>query len=191
MDYKYTKSIATDFGGQFNIEQFHNIVKDTITLMPVFKGVNMIGDSIELVFSSELSESQLTTLNSLVSSYTYTEPMPELVHNINKSPQINDINTPVYKRIGALIFPGGTHCHFKVYSYMDSGVTSYSIKITDITNKTTILEKTMTNTEEAIVDLGKGNNIPVATALFEISAKRAASAATKYAHIDSITIFYQ
>jgi hypothetical protein len=72
---------------------------------------------------------------------------------------------------------------------MDVGVSNYSVKIFDTTNVLPIIEETFTNTVESIIDITNITNLPTEKAIFELLVKKEGGDATKYAHIDSITIY--
>jgi hypothetical protein len=82
-----------------------------------------------------------------------------------------------YETLATMHFAGstirGTPSKMKVVAHKTSTITSYNIKIVDITNANTIVESTgNTDTVPSIVDLGALSSIPAGEAIFEIQAHR-------------------
>ena len=80
-----------------------------------------------------------------------------------------------YTTLSVFIFPGSTSFDIsaaKVVSRMDSGPTSYDIRIQDITNALTVATANFTNLLDEINDMGTLSNLPVAESIFEIQIKR-------------------
>jgi len=88
-----------------------------------------------------------------------------------------DSSATTWTKHGSIIFPGTTKMGTptKIYgnAYKESNPTSYNLRIQDITNGQTIASVTgLTNTTEAIQDLGALSNLPTGQARWELQVQR-------------------
>jgi hypothetical protein len=185
----YTKSITTHFGGSVpNQRQFHEEIVAEAGITPTLVGVTITADVVEIEFNSALSVGEETTLDGLMSSHT-ADNTPPMLNKINNFIGKETKQTS-YKKVGIILFPGATCCKIKIESFMDSGVTDYSIKINDRINRLAIAEKTFSNTEEAINDMGICSNVPNGETAFEILIKKNGGSSNKKAYMCAIHIVH-
>jgi len=90
------------------------------------------------------------------------------------------VTSAQYAIAAKFIFNGtsllGIPTNIKVSYQVQNSSYPASIKLYDITNKTTIVEKTgLTSTAETIVDLGALSNLPASQAVFELQMKTTSS----------------
>lgn len=104
-----------------------------------------------------------------------------------------DTNNATYTTAGTFIFGGttalGTPSAIKAIGHIDPNATSWDFRVIDITNATTIVEKTgNTGTVSEIANAGALSNLPAGEAMFEVQLKRAGGVAVDEAHLDSLTV---
>jgi len=152
-------------------------------------------NNIIMNFSSALSNpDQVNALVAILGNYVFVESVITYSNLLNITLSVIKVNTPVYYRIASFIYTGsdslGSIKQIYMSSYMDTGATSYSVRINDFTNNNVIDENTFTNTSEDITVLVPINNIPVGTALIEVLAKVAGDDSNTYAYINSVTFYF-
>lgn len=182
----YTYSLSSNFGGNLNTAQLHEEIKNEPSITTTCVGVNNPSDDVNILFNGTLSAAEESTLSSLISSHT-PDTTPPLIHSITSYID-KSTNETSYERLGTIIFPGATHCRIKVQSFMDTGVTSYTIKIHDMENYATIIEKTYSNTEEVTNNMGLGSNVPSNEVTFEVFVKKTGGDDTTFAYIEMVKV---
>lgn len=189
----YNRSITTHFGGSDpNQIQLHNEIYGSVG--PTLLGIEITGDSVDIRFDSALSGGEETTLNGLLSAHIADNSKPKIqFYSIN--PKKESIKTNSYSIVSRFKYTGsdiiGTIDYIDIISKKDSGITSYSVRVVDITNNLVIAEKTgMTNTTEDIQDLGTISNVPTDQAVFELQAKKIGGSGNTSVYIDAINIYY-
>ncbi len=89
-------------------------------------------------------------------------------------PRIADYNNTTYARMAVYPYPGSgvmsMLASFQFVGNKDSGVTSYDIKIEDITNAQTLCEKNFTNNSEMYQSISPFVNVPTINIFFLILA---------------------
>lgn len=187
----YTRSIITDFGGSISPHILQSAIVAS-SIVPTILYINTLGDEVYIVFNTSLSAGEITTLNTLIAAHTAVIPL-SYKHIIKFNPKNTTIKQTTFKREDTLIYQGtdvfGTVSRISAIAYMDSGVTSYTIKIYDKTNNATIVETTFTNTEEDIVHLTPIQNVPTSEAVFELLVKKTGGKGNENAYIDSVTVY--
>lgn len=169
--YIVTKSLSGDFSGSLNTDQLHQEILDSaITNVTTnFDGINVDGDVVQIMFISALSGGDLAILNALIAAYVAVFRGSNIATAYSR---VYQFAQPYYQIIGKLSFKGTDVwdlTNIEVSTWMDTGVTSYSIKIYDPTNVQIISENTFTNTDpSAIQQITPINNLPTSPTLFEI-----------------------
>ena len=126
------------------------------------------------------------------SSHNINSDLTSVIQTLNLGnsldiiPRKNDFNKSSYKRLSSNVFPGTSYASAKCVSYMSSS-SSYSIQIFDKNNHQILLEKTFTNTEESIQDLGVLTNLSSDLTQLEISGKVTGGGK---AYLESVIICY-
>lgn len=190
----YTKSLATDFGGNINESQLHREITLAIPGTALI-GVNRSEDVVELIFADVLSGGDETILGTTISNHvpvTGTRKSRFFTY----TPKTTKTNSTIYQRLGGPFKYNGSIemgqiNQVEVISKMDTGMTSYSVRLYDATNETIIAETTgKTNLTEEIVNLGTISNVPEDEAIFEIHIKRVGGTTSTYAYIEDVIIYY-
>lgn len=75
-------------------------------------------------------------------------------------------------------------------SYMDSGITSYDIRLFDVTHSAVIASANYANTNQAIKTITAFSNLPTTDSICEIQAKKNGGSNGSTIHVDDITIIY-
>jgi hypothetical protein len=190
----YTKSLTTDFGGNINESQLHREIASAIPGTTLV-GVNRTGDVIDLIFADALSGGNQTILNTTISNHV---PMTGTRKSrfFTYTPKTTKTNNTIYQRLGGPFKYNGSIemgpiNQVEVISKMDTGATSYSVRLYDATNETIIAETTgKTNLTESIVDLGTISNVPEDEAILEIHIKLVGGTTSTYAYIEDVVIYY-
>ena len=69
----YTYSLNSDFGNSLKMSQLHSLIVADGTITTQLNGVTMTGDTIDITFTSGLSGSEESALNSIIAGYTMSE----------------------------------------------------------------------------------------------------------------------
>lgn len=142
----YTFSLSDDFGSSFVPSQFHNEIENS-NITTELIGININGDVIEVKFVSDLSASEETELNNLVSNHVSASDTKEFIRSYTYEATARTSGN--YTNVGFIRFEGtmalGTGIKIFAMSYMGSG-TSYDIRILNANNSKVIAEKNFTNT---------------------------------------------
>jgi hypothetical protein len=75
-------------------------------------------------------------------------------------------------------------------SYMDAGITSYDVRLFDVTHSTVITSANYSNTTQAIKTISSVSNLPTTDSIFEVQARKNGGSANSLIYIDDITIIY-
>lgn len=190
-EFVYTKSITTDFGGNFNSTNLKNdIVSQGLT--PNLLRIDRLGDSIDIVFDGALSAGEVTLLGSNIIANHSSVAIQKYTAVINNIPKIVQSKNSNYTRICTFRYEGSNYIDdikkIVAISYMDDDATDYSILIEDKTNDLIIAETTFTNTSEESVVLTPINNVPTSTAKIEVYIKINGDK-KHYVYVESV-IFY-
>lgn len=194
MSTTYTKSLSTDFGGSIKLKQLHKEIEDDGTIVPNIIGITMTGDVVDITFDSALSGSEETSLNSLIAAHTPNNSKPKETF-YTETAQIDSTRAPNYTKVIRFIYPGSDSCgiidYVEVLSRMNSGITSYDIRLVDKTNNTIMAEVIgLTNTTDSANDLGTISNIPTNKAVLEIHIKVNGANGNSFVYIDNAVIYH-
>jgi len=190
----YTYSLSVDFGGNIKEGQLHGEIVAAI-VDTEFVGVNRSEDVVDLVFVDVLSGGDETILDTVVANHVPVIGPSKYIY-YTYTPKTTKTNSTVYQRIGGPFRYGGANFmgtinQIEVISHMDTGMTSYSVRLYDSTNEAIIAEATgLTNLLEGIVDLGTISDVPDEEAIFEIHAKRVGGTSNTYAVVDEVIVYY-
>lgn len=182
-----TYSILADFSGVTpNMSQLKTEIISNVNIIKILNGTEKYDDSVEIVFDATLSASEKTVLDALVAAHVPVY-IPETTNSLDIIPRKNNFNKSSYKRLSSNVFPGTSYASAKCVSYMSNSSSSYSIEIFDKDNHQILLEKTFTNTEESIQDLGVLTNLSTDLTQLEISGKVTGGGK---AYLESVIICY-
>jgi hypothetical protein len=184
-----TYSVSVDFKGVIpNIRQLHNEIINNINITKTLNGVSKYADAINIEFNLTLSSAEKTTLNSIVTAH-----IPIYIPITPNRLQIycgNSLKNPIFTLAGTNIFIGSTYATASAISYMDPGITSYTIRIFDKTNKVIILDSNLTNTIESIQNLGVLSNLPTTTSQLEVLIKKNGGGVKDAVYIENVIIYF-
>jgi len=182
-----TYSIINDFSNiSPNISQLQEEIINNINITTSVEYINLTGDVMDIFFATNISAPEKIILDLLVASHVPVF-IPSTRNSLNIVPRKNNFNKSSYKRLSSNVFPGTSYASAKCVSYMSNSSSSYSIEIFDKDNHQILLEKTFTNTEESIQDLGVLTNLPSDTTQLEISGKVTGGGK---AYLESVIICY-
>lgn len=167
-----TKSLSSDFGGNLDSGQLVQEIIDNGTFIAVIQNINVNGDVVDIVFDQALDGPETTTLNSLIGIHVPIANLKSV--NIGLS-EVNSIETE-YTNIFTYVFPGSDFTRdiqkISIVSRMDSGLTSYSVRVVDFTNAKELAAGTFSNTTDTINNLTITlANISVNEAIWSIEIK--------------------
>lgn len=115
------------------------------------------------------------------------------IYKENSIPLIKvNTNSETYDRFACTVFQGSkktTLKKIKIISKGHTNITSYSIKIHDVTNNIMISELTLTNTLEEINEFVTLSNIPVDEAILEFYVKITTSGPIEDVYLFSIICY--
>ena len=190
MEYSYTYSITNDTITGFDASKLGDFRNTIFLSLNTIKYINTYGDDLIIFFTSEITGTDKTDLDTIVNNYIYVEPIVQgdktVRYDINQS-NIKGIN---WVLINTFDFPGSiinNVTHIKFLGKLING-TSYDVKIFDYTNDTTICTQTFTNTNTEILDMGTISNIPTTDVIFEVHVK--CDAEESKCSSETINIFY-
>lgn len=190
----YTYSLSSDFGGNLRISHLHLDVIAEAGITPTLTRIDMEGDNVDIVFDSALSAGEQTTLNNVVSAYTYVTPV-NYDNTIKFNIKNRETSNTSYTREDTLIYEGSNNTgdikKILAVGYMDSGVTNFSIKINDKTNNNIIAENSFTDTTESILELTPISNVPTERSILELQIKKTGGAGSKKCYVDSVTLYLE
>jgi len=192
----YDYSLASNFGDEIHLRQFHDEVDAATGIPATFQGVSFSEDDVTVIFSTTITNAEKTTLDGLVSSHVgATGPARNRFFPVYPE-NISTKNT-TYTCMSSFKYDGSSQIgnidYIDVVAKKDSAVTSYGIKIIDrMNNDITIAEKTgMTNTDYDVVSLGPISNLPTSYSIFEVHAKRTGGSGNeKNVFINQLIIYY-
>lgn len=165
-------TISGDFTNGINLDQLTNEIEDDPGIdTAVLQYINIDNDDVDLVFDIALTGSEDTALDTLISNHVSL--IIDQYISVGMNPCITDSTD--YVSIYSYIYEGsdimGVIQNFRFIAKMDSGLTNYNIKLTDITNIQTIFEETYTNLTDRIITITNISNIPKTIAIFELNIK--------------------
>ncbi len=176
-----TYSLASDFGGSINERQFHSEVIAESGIIKTLVGVHHTGDVITIEFTEALPAEEKTTLDGLTAAHI-ANTIPELLNKKILTPIKVCSKCPDYYRTYSFVFPGGSHGNLKIHSYMDSGITSYDIRIFDCMSRLVLGTANYTNTSETQNNIGVLTNVSSTETIVEIHLRKNGGTSDKAVH---------
>jgi len=164
-------SITTDFGGSVSISQLDQEIQDS-SIVTSLLGINRYGDTIDIVFSSTISTGEKTTLDGIVSAHTPVTTASFTPFSVY--PARNTYRSSIYSRVASHKFYGTSYSIYSIsiFSFMRSDVTSYDIRVLNISDNSIIATGNFSNTAEDYLDLGTISNIPTVDTEIEVHVKK-------------------
>ncbi len=111
---------------------------------------------------------------------------------INLSPIIYSTKSTSYIKLATYRYTGANNLYqIKLDCFKDTGITSYSIRVQNLTTSTTVAEVTgLTNTTAALNDLGTLSNLSTTSALLEFQVKASNSSGNASIYFDQIYLYF-
>ncbi len=186
-----TYSLAVNFPNGLNKYQLELQIAAT-NIVPVCKGIITDGDTVYIIFSDVLSQTEITTLNTLIQNYIYVANVTQLNNVLSITPTLTSVTTNMYKRVATFILPATTSVSASSISYVDSPATSYDIIFINRNSAQILLVKNLTNNLENKNDLGYFSNITNLNSEIQVdvSVKKNGGTLLDSARITNITINY-
>jgi len=190
----YIKSKTSHFGGMINLANLHSEIVEEPGIAQSLIGVSMMDDDVEIIFNTQLSAGEQTTLNTVISSHDYTA-IPRKRNFFTILPRKEFTKTSIYETMTAFKYDGtnamGAINYIEIIGRKDSSITSYSVRITSHTSGLVIAEKTgITTSECSVIDLGPISNIPAKPEIFELQMKRTGGKGKGKVYVDSVIVYY-
>jgi hypothetical protein len=192
MSTTYTKSVATDFSGNINHGQLHTDIDNDSVITKQLKSISVIGDVVSIIFIEALTTPESTQLDNLCSGHVPVEEeiIPSEIFSIN--PKKDSYKSKNWEKLGTIHYRGekidGSIKKAVVSGYMDSGTTSYDIRIYDKTNAKTLGSVTGTSTTEETLEITSMVNMPQEPAKIQIQGKQNSGKNKKY-YIDTVQFY--
>ena len=187
----YTKSLASDFGGELNPYQLQvEITKSAIAT--AISHITTNDDVVHIVFNSALSGGDVTLLNTLISAHVSVISASKYVI-ATLTPRTNTVSSTSYKRVASFGYKGtllsNPITEVTLVSYMDSSITSYSVRLIALTQPSIMIcEQTFNNTAETTNSITNISNLPSTPIGLEFQVKKTGGNNQKYVYVDSITL---
>lgn len=183
------------FPGTIDKDQFISALKEDFN---TFESATWSDDSIYLLFSSELSEGDITAIETLCENHV-ADPYLNILNYpdtaITGGPDTYSINTE-YTLVKVFIYPGKTKTGYPgeihLIATIEDGVTSGSVRLYDITNHKTIAELTnITCTTPQILSMEFNHaDLPVNQAEIGVQLKRTTTNTSKKIVFHSLLLDY-
>lgn len=180
-------SVQNDFGNVTpNIDQLYNEILNNPNITQNVNRYGSFDDNIIFEFNSTLSQNEKNILDNIVSSHI---PQFEIETNnfIQLIPKRNIVNSNTYTQICTSFVPNIYYAKIKIMAYMENINNSYEIKITDLNNRTILLEKLFTNITESIQEMELNN---INSTYIEFSLRKNGGNLNSKVFINNITISY-
>jgi hypothetical protein len=154
--------------------------------------ITRVDDNVDIVFDTQLSASEKTTLDGLVSGHNPANFISYYIVG-QVIPRNSEFTQTDYKRAGTFEYSGTSTSseitRISAVSYQDSGVTNYSIRIYDEKNNKEIAIGTFTNETEDICVLDSISNLPTESSIFEVQVKKTGGNGKMKVHVDTVTFY--
>ena len=189
----YTYSVSTDFGGIIDSDYLHRSVNKENNMIPSLTGVTIDGDTVNIDFDAPLSSGEEATLNDMVNNHVPVEH-----DHFNKFFTItirdNYTSNKTYTKLGSFIYNGSlstdTFKRIIAASHMDSGATSYNLRVIDIENNKLLAEVTYNNTSECSKEMDITNNVPTDKSTIELHGRINSITPGLNLYVDSASVYF-
>lgn len=166
-----------DFGGNIAEGQLHEEILAESGITTTLLGISTDEDVVTIIFESTISSDEKTLLNNIIENHTPQSPyMPKKYIKVS-APDITNAytNTDVYFIMMSTMLPNQISAKItNIYltSKSTGNLTSYDVRVYNVTEDKTLATKNLTNTDKAINSMGTISNLPTTTSIIEIHAKR-------------------
>jgi hypothetical protein len=172
----------SDFAGVVNHKELTHEIKNNVDIGGLnFNHLSISGEYVRFAFVISITKN---ILDSIVANHS-SSGNPTLYENQNIS--INrKIKNTTYRLVHKIHHKGNGVARFSIIGNMDTGVTSYHIRIYDSTHNNTIIESTFTNLTSGMHEMGDGTNISSNESVLEIHIKKTGGTNTQYCYLENI-----
>lgn len=172
---KIEKSITHDFPGGISLVQLRDVFLASYLGVKLYD-VNSIGDTLNIVFNSNISNADIEFIDTMIDNYVF-DPYYEIRSDVDLviAPETNSTNLSSWITLKSFIFPGvskvGYPSSIEVIGYVDEGEEGY-IRLYSEESAETIAEVLdFKNAKPEIKSLGRGTHWPINRAICDIQAK--------------------
>lgn len=189
--YSYTYDGRSEFSGSINLKQLTHEINNSNDITATLHDVIQNGDILAVRFLAELDAGEQSALTSLVTSHVASTDL-NYSNIITILPSTNRFTANnVYSKIISFQYMGNystTIDKIKILCYMDSGITSYDIKIVNIKSSLTLGSGNFNNTVEALCSIDTITNIPKSSTTLDIYVKKNGGGGSLKIYITNILI---
>lgn len=181
------KSLSKDLNNLSDFSDLHSKISNDPKITVPFDGINTYQDQIQFIFYSNLDNSSLTELNSLISSYIPPLIVGKLTLSITPK-KTTSYNSNNYINISSFqITSSMALTNVTVNCYMNPGGANYTLRLFDVYNNKTLASIILSNTQSQINDMGKLSFLPTTNTLLELQA---IVGNNTVANFESILVYY-
>lgn len=190
MVYTHTFTTTSGFATTNNLSLIQNDIVQQINT--TLLNIKSVGDCIETQFQTPLSNDELQLLQNIITS---RDTFIDKHYLKTYYPDINNVSNTDYQTLGNFSFKGtkltGDIRGFDMISYMDTGITSYTIQIINRNNNSIVCEQTFTNTASQMNTTASVLTQPYDSCILQVSMKniQPISLVKLYSHLEEINIF--
>ena len=187
----YNKSLSTDFDGNLATTQLFNEIETDPGISPTCVTISNVGDNVSIIFTTALSGGEETTLDGLITAHT-----PNTHPTVNRQEQLmlksSKYKSFKYSRAATYIFRPSdeTLINIEIISSKQSSITSYDMRVINLTNNSIIATKNFTNDIEQINNLGVLANIPTEESILEVSVRKNGGSKKTIVNVESIVLYF-
>lgn len=176
--YDYLKSVfANGFDDITSPGELDYTIKSDPNITSVLTGIVVNNNLVQFYFQTALDTNSLNELNSLITT-TYT-PNPSNAITSTKTQQFSNLVTDFaetsYANICTLIWENPSLFNkivsLRIVSYMETGGTSYTVRVYNVVERTNLSLDTFYNTDEQMITLTLLLNQPVNISNIELQVK--------------------
>lgn len=147
-----------------------------------------IGDVLSITFNEPLSTSDIIILSNIISSRDIPTVIGDKIFSVYPT---TNIKSTTYQLLFKIPFKNWNITNIEINSYMDPGLTNYTMRLYNPVNGTTIFQSTQSNTSESISNFTSFSNIPSDNTQLEFHVKVSGGLGLLYyAHINSVIIYF-
>ncbi len=187
----YNRNIS-NFPNNLTLSQFHKEIENESGITTALQGINTNGNDVEIVFENPLSSEEETLLNNLILNHVPgSVSISKLQFNL--IPRKDSFNQTSWNRVAIYIYSKNLHNIFtncKIVSYIDTGVTSYDVRLYDPNTHMVLASANFTNTIEQINDLGTILVQPNDNTKIEIQVRKTGGNKKQKIHIETVSLYF-
>jgi len=171
MSTTYNYGLAEDFSNGIREGQLIKEIERDTGITGKVIDIEVSGNNVNIIFESALDGAEQTVLSSVVSNHK------PIVNNDFRNITFNpsEKEDTVYSLVVPFYYGGsraeGSINEFTIVSNMDPTLSSYSVRVFDVSSKLTLAEETFSNTNLGANTLSSVSNVPEDETMLELHAK--------------------